>query len=317
MTIGEKIQKLRKQNGLSQEALAEKVSVTRQTISKWELGQSQPDLGFVAALSDIFNVSSDYLIRDNVEAVDTFARGKENINIEKTDHKELLDEEISGKKKAPEEKDGESKALAEKAGGSKSEDRSRKKLRFSHKFRRLTLILCSVAALIGAGVCMICDYFISGGLSWSLMAVASIAAGWLLALPVLTAETGRMVKTLVMVTVVPIPLLAVIAYTIDMWVVFSLGSTLALIALVVMWIIFGIFRKGRNRLWLAAGISLLIIIPTEIMISHISAAFLPEVEFDFTSDKLNAGITLILSLMCFGMDYLSRSKKAGQNDDLK
>lgn len=44
MTIGEKIQKLRKQRGLSQEALAEKVTVTRQTISKWELGQSLPDL---------------------------------------------------------------------------------------------------------------------------------------------------------------------------------------------------------------------------------------------------------------------------------
>ena len=40
MTLGEKIQKLRKQQGLSQEALAEKVTVTRQTISKWELGQS-------------------------------------------------------------------------------------------------------------------------------------------------------------------------------------------------------------------------------------------------------------------------------------
>ena len=40
MTLGEKIQKLRKQRGLSQEALAEKVTVTRQTISKWELGVS-------------------------------------------------------------------------------------------------------------------------------------------------------------------------------------------------------------------------------------------------------------------------------------
>ena len=40
MTLGEKIQKLRKEKGLSQEALAEKVTVTRQTISKWELGGS-------------------------------------------------------------------------------------------------------------------------------------------------------------------------------------------------------------------------------------------------------------------------------------
>lgn len=66
MTLGEKIQKLRKQRGLSQEALAEKVTVTRQTISKWELGQSTPDLDFIAQLSDIFNVSSDYLIKDEI-----------------------------------------------------------------------------------------------------------------------------------------------------------------------------------------------------------------------------------------------------------
>ena len=70
MTLGEKIQKLRKQRGLSQEALAEKVTVTRQTISKWELGQSLPDLDFIAQLSDIFSVSSDYLIKDEMTEPD-------------------------------------------------------------------------------------------------------------------------------------------------------------------------------------------------------------------------------------------------------
>ena len=64
MTLGEKIQKLRKQNGFSQEELAEKVTVTRQTISKWELNQSEPDLDFIAQLSNIFNVSADYLIKE-------------------------------------------------------------------------------------------------------------------------------------------------------------------------------------------------------------------------------------------------------------
>lgn len=48
MTIGEKIQKLRKQRGLSQEVLVEKVTVIRQTISEWELGQSTLDLDFIA-----------------------------------------------------------------------------------------------------------------------------------------------------------------------------------------------------------------------------------------------------------------------------
>ena len=65
MTIGEKIQRLRKARGLSQEALARMMYVTRQTISKWELGQSAPDLALIARLSDIFQVSADYLIKDD------------------------------------------------------------------------------------------------------------------------------------------------------------------------------------------------------------------------------------------------------------
>ena len=44
MEIGNKISELRKKNNLSQEALAEKIGVTRQTISKWELGETSPDI---------------------------------------------------------------------------------------------------------------------------------------------------------------------------------------------------------------------------------------------------------------------------------
>lgn len=70
MSIGENIQKLRKQNGLSQEELSEKLFVTRQTISKWELGQSSPDLDYIVKLSEIFNVTTDFLIKgeDNKSA---------------------------------------------------------------------------------------------------------------------------------------------------------------------------------------------------------------------------------------------------------
>lgn len=63
MSIGENIQKLRKQSGLSQEELSEKLFVTRQTVSKWELGQSSPDLDYIVKLGEIFNVSTDFLIK--------------------------------------------------------------------------------------------------------------------------------------------------------------------------------------------------------------------------------------------------------------
>lgn len=63
MSFGEKLQRLRKAQGLSQEELAARLSVTRQTISKWELDQSTPELGLLAQISDIFGVTTDYLIK--------------------------------------------------------------------------------------------------------------------------------------------------------------------------------------------------------------------------------------------------------------
>lgn len=62
MNFGEKLQMLRKARGLSQEALAEQLGVTRQAVSKWELGDATPDLENVVALARFFGVSTDYLL---------------------------------------------------------------------------------------------------------------------------------------------------------------------------------------------------------------------------------------------------------------
>lgn len=64
MEIGNKILELRKKNNLSQEKLAEQVGVARQTISKWELGETSPDLKQSKKLSEIFNISLDELVND-------------------------------------------------------------------------------------------------------------------------------------------------------------------------------------------------------------------------------------------------------------
>ena len=63
MTMGERITALRKGRGMTQEALAEKLGVTRQSVSKWELDQATPETGFAVALCNLFGVSLDYLIR--------------------------------------------------------------------------------------------------------------------------------------------------------------------------------------------------------------------------------------------------------------
>lgn len=63
MTLSEKILELRKAKGLSQEQLAEKIGVSRQSISKWETGESVPEIERLTELSNVFNVTTDYLLK--------------------------------------------------------------------------------------------------------------------------------------------------------------------------------------------------------------------------------------------------------------
>lgn len=68
MILADKIIELRKKNGWSQEELAEQLGVSRQAVSKWEGAQSTPDLERVLGMSKLFGVSTDYLLRDEMEA---------------------------------------------------------------------------------------------------------------------------------------------------------------------------------------------------------------------------------------------------------
>ena len=66
MEFHNKLYNLRKQKGLSQEELANRLNVSRQTISKWEVGDSTPDMEKLIAISDMFGISLDELVMDKV-----------------------------------------------------------------------------------------------------------------------------------------------------------------------------------------------------------------------------------------------------------
>lgn len=70
MTLGEKIKEARKQCGLSQEQLAEKMAVSRSAVAKWESNNGLPDVDNLKALATLLNVSIDYLL-DNGEPIDS------------------------------------------------------------------------------------------------------------------------------------------------------------------------------------------------------------------------------------------------------
>ncbi|MFR4979239.1 MAG: helix-turn-helix domain-containing protein, partial [Butyricicoccus sp.] len=81
MKFHEKLQSLRKKQGLSQEELGFELQVSRQTISKWEVGQSYPDFQRLVMLSDYFDMTLDELIKD--------------IDVQDVREKSLTDEKVS------------------------------------------------------------------------------------------------------------------------------------------------------------------------------------------------------------------------------
>ena len=67
MIFADKLIQLRKKNGWSQEELANLMNVSRQSVSKWEGAQSIPDLDKMVKLSELFGVSTDFLLKDEIE----------------------------------------------------------------------------------------------------------------------------------------------------------------------------------------------------------------------------------------------------------
>ena len=81
-TLNERIKKLRKEKGLTQSQLADKLGVTDKAVSKWEVGEANPDISLLVNLANIFDVSVDYLLTGKVE---------ESISLEDMDeHKRAL-----------------------------------------------------------------------------------------------------------------------------------------------------------------------------------------------------------------------------------
>lgn len=98
MILADKIIRLRKKNGWSQEELAEKMNISRQAVSKWESAQTIPELEKILMLSNIFGVTTDYLLKDEIEN-EEFTHSDENSGIKRVTLAEA-NEYIEFRKKA-------------------------------------------------------------------------------------------------------------------------------------------------------------------------------------------------------------------------
>ena len=85
MNLSEKIHYCRKKEGLSQEALAEKLGVSRQAVSKWETGDAVPEVGKLLLLADAFGVTTDWLLSENEPQKENKSAKTIDSDTEKTD----------------------------------------------------------------------------------------------------------------------------------------------------------------------------------------------------------------------------------------
>ena len=129
MILSEKIVMLRKKYGWSQEELAERLDISRQSVSKWESGASIPDLERIVGMSQLFGVTTDYLLKDEMEETE-FTDG-------------MTPEITEGKVITVEEANTFLEATKKYAGGVDQP------LRFEHLIRA-GVDLCAFALVIGA-----------------------------------------------------------------------------------------------------------------------------------------------------------------------
>ena len=94
MTFSEKLMDLRRKSGLSQEQLAARLGVTRQSVSKWESGTAMPELVKLISLSDIFGVSVDYLVKDYLEEPED-ADGEDDLSARQAERLEKKVDELT------------------------------------------------------------------------------------------------------------------------------------------------------------------------------------------------------------------------------
>ncbi len=224
---GKFIANCRKEKGLTQAQLAEKLNITDRAVSKWETGKCMPDASIMLELCKILEISVNEL---------------------------LSGERIKGDRY--EEKVSENLIELLKK---KDENNITKNV--------IIAIVYTVTMAIAILVCCICDAAISGTLTWSLITLSSILFAWIALLPIILLGKKGILTFMVSISIFIIPFLYILSILIKVREIFHIGAVMSIIALVFMWMIFVLYHRLKERKLLAAGITFLLAIPFTLLIN--------------------------------------------------
>ena len=218
MSLGERIQQLRKARGLSQEQLADSLNISRQAISKWETDQSSPEIENILALSSLFSVSTDELLGNDTVKSDA----------------------APAVQSGPEKKKRSSMASI-----------SKNLLQIIDS--KIIFLAFTVCCVIAIGTCVIVNYAIDQRITWAAYPILSVLVGWLIILPVIF---RKYIGSMCVFTVSVIPFLYFLDRITPVrdW-FYPIGLPSAIVGIVYIWAVFILFRYIKINLWYQLAIS--------------------------------------------------------------
>lgn len=268
--IGKFIARCRKEQKLTQAQLVEKLNITDRAVSKWETGKCMPDSSIMLQLCEILGITVNELLSG------------EELEMEKDygKYEKKADENLLELKRRDE----------------------------NHINRNVVIaIIFSCTLLIGAAVCMICDLAITGRLTWSLIPVSSVLLAWAVLFPVMMFGKKGIVGSCISLSLFIFPYLYVLGRLLRVRAVCSIGGTMAVIAVVYLWLAAGLFKKFTERKLMASGMVFVLAVPLLFIINGALSVLISEPLLDGW-DVLTIFLLLIAAFTFFACDYVRHKK---------
>lgn len=266
--------KYRKQKGMTQKQLAEKLGVTDKAVSKWERGNGYPDISYLEPLADALGINISDLVKGETE----------------TDFEEIDDE------------DSDEKIVKSTLAYANSiyEKKSKKAPRIA----ALSSIGIGLAGIMTTSI--VDNYALNSNFTWSLIPISAIIFLWLCILPSFVVKKHKFDAALLSSSVFIIPFLGIMCnLTNGKW-FSSVAIPMSIVGIITLWIIRFLFAT-KLTVWNKLAISLLIAAVVNVLIAFLLGNILFDGGFDVWN-LMSVAILLVIAVIFFAVGYSKKSK---------
>jgi len=274
--MGQFISELRKSHNMTQKELAEKLDISDKAVSKWERGQSYPDILMLSPLSEALGVTATELLNGE-------RSGPEAVNVEVSVVNAL---EYVGKT-------------------------AKNKIKLA---QNILIATFSILTLLGIFVVSIIDVATSGTFSWSLIPICACVFVWLVSFPVLKLGLKGIPGTLIVLSLTIVPFLYVLDLAVNRLAetepapIFSMGSGIAIASAIFLWIVFLLVKKLRTRKLVTLAVLALLASPLTLLISFLIARTLEQPWLDVWT-VFNVSTPIMVAAILFIIDFVVKKRE--------